>query len=71
MKINSMAAKAGITHHMADTDGVQCNIFDQGYTPKKIAEHTFSLHAMPPMERFIHPHIHPKQYEYTVLLDGK
>jgi len=71
MTIDSMAAKAGITHHMAGMDGVQCNIFGQLYTPKQIAEHTFSLHAMSPVERFIPLHIHPTQYEYIVLLDGK
>ena len=71
MTINSMAAKAGITHHMAGMDGVQCNIFGQAYKPKQIAEHTFSLNAMPPRKRFIPPHIHPTQYEYIVLLDGK
>lgn len=66
-----MHETADITRANTGLDGTAWNILGQVYVPKQTSDDSFAWHATFPAETFVPPHMHPKQDEYILVLDGR
>lgn len=60
-----------ITRSQTGLDGVSWNILGQVYVPKQETDDSFAWHATFPAGTFVPPHMHTKQEEYLLVLDGR